>query len=490
MIARLFKFLVVAFWAVMTAALVMRQPAFSEQAAEDLPSMARLAAAEGPSWYGVYFVSGENKVKIGYSRSEIRQATRGSIFESEQHLRIEVQGQPARVRVLSTVLTDEGGNLLSIDFSMLSDTVKFELFGRVSGEELLMEIRTAAGIEKRSMPMPKNTRVPDTALREAVRRGLDVGDTIDVPIFDPSSFSFSDGSLRVVEKTTLPETGDTTVYHLAASFMGLDVEAWIDGEGHTIQERAANLLTRVETKEQALTAGWGDAELPVDIVEAAAVHPAQKIKSPRGTTFVKLRLSGVDLSEYSIADQRQYLDGDIVTVEIERPGPTTFTIPITDPAMTQFLESTPTIQAGDPAIRAKMREIVGDETNAYAAAKAISTWVYETLEKKPLVSIPSARDVLDIKRGDCNEHATLYAALARAAGIPTRIEVGLVYNDQGFYYHAWNAVWAGRWFSIDPTFGQFPADAAHLKVISGDLSAQIAIIKMIGNLKIDVLEAR
>jgi hypothetical protein len=97
--------------------------------------------------------------------------------------------------------------------------------------------------------------------------------------------------------------------------------------------------------------------------------------------------------------------------------------------------------------------------------------------------------VLKTREGDCNEHAVLFTALARAYGIPTKIYVGLV-NLQGFayFYHAWCAVWLGAWVPVDPTFNQYPADIGHLKLKEGELSEQAKVLKVVGKLKIDVLD--
>jgi transglutaminase-like putative cysteine protease len=73
--------------------------------------------------------------------------------------------------------------------------------------------------------------------------------------------------------------------------------------------------------------------------------------------------------------------------------------------------------------------------------------------------VPVAAEVLRRMSGDCNEHTALYVALARAAGIPSRVALGLVYEDGFFCYHAWPEIYAGRWIAVDPTLGQFPADA-------------------------------
>ena len=78
---------------------------------------------------------------------------------------------------------------------------------------------------------------------------------------------------------------------------------------------------------------------------------------------------------------------------------------------------------------------------------------------------------------------------ARAAGIPTKIYVGLV-NLEGYayYYHAWCAVWLGTWVPVDPTFNQFPADVGHLKLKEGGIAEQAVVLKVVGKLKIKTKE--
>ncbi|MFC1661286.1 transglutaminase-like domain-containing protein, partial [Gemmatimonadota bacterium] len=102
-------------------------------------------------------------------------------------------------------------------------------------------------------------------------------------------------------------------------------------------------------------------------------------------------------------------------------------------------------------------------------------------------SVPSAVQVLESGAGDCNEHTVLYVALARALGLPARTAVGLVYLDNAFFYHAWPEVWLGQWVAVDPTFGQYPADAAHLRFVVGGLAQQVDILRLIGRLDIEVI---
>ena len=80
----------------------------------------------------------------------------------------------------------------------------------------------------------------------------------------------------------------------------------------------------------------------------------------------------------------------------------------------------------------------------------------------------------------------LYVALARSVGLPARTAAGLVYLRGRFYYHAWPEVWLGRWVAVDPTLGQFPADAAHLRFVTGELARQLDLVRLIGRLRLDV----
>jgi transglutaminase-like putative cysteine protease len=114
-------------------------------------------------------------------------------------------------------------------------------------------------------------------------------------------------------------------------------------------------------------------------------------------------------------------------------------------------------------------------------------WVYDNIEKRPVVSLPDALSTLDNRVGDCNEHAVLLAALARAAGIPARIETGLVYLNGRFYYHAWNLLYIGNWITADAVFGQLPADVTHIRFATGS-QQQFNLLGVIGKVKIAVIK--
>jgi transglutaminase-like putative cysteine protease len=201
-------------------------------------------------------------------------------------------------------------------------------------------------------------------------------------------------------------------------------------------------------------------------------------------------LDGADLSSPDLQGAGQTVTGNIVEVqdpESLRAGPA-------DPSAGKYLAPEPFIESDDPEIRAEAERAVAGGTDTRSRAERLTRYVNALLDKKPTVSLPSAREVLRTKVGDCNEHTALFVAMARAAGIPARISVGLVYVRGAFYYHAWPEVYleekAGRglWLPVDPTLNEFPADATHVRLARGGLEKQMAILPLIGRLKMTILD--
>jgi len=120
-------------------------------------------------------------------------------------------------------------------------------------------------------------------------------------------------------------------------------------------------------------------------------------------------------------------------------------------------------------------------------AQLLARWVARNIAPAPAAGLASALNVLAARRGDCNERTVLYVALARAAGIPSRPVAGLLAARGRFYYHAWPEVYLGDWVPVDPTLGQFPADAAHLRFAIGGFARQLELVRLIGKLRLEAL---
>ena len=191
-----------------------------------------------------------------------------------------------------------------------------------------------------------------------------------------------------------------------------------------------------------------------------------------------MRVEGADLSSPDLQGAGQRIDGNIVEIVdaqklVAGPGRRrSRAVP-----ERRSLSSKATILT----FARRPTEAVGSAVGTRARAEALTRFVNSTVQKKPTVSLPSAREVLRTRIGDCNEHTALFVAMSRAAGIPARIAVGLAYVRGAFYYHAWPEIYIdegaarGFWLPVDPTFNQFPADATHFRLARGGLDKQAAI---------------
>jgi transglutaminase-like putative cysteine protease len=229
-----------------------------------------------------------------------------------------------------------------------------------------------------------------------------------------------------------------------------------------------------------------------DIYEMTAISANKSLG--RNLEELKLRLTGVELDGFDVKGYRQRLRGDTLTITREAPSALVAAYRLPNGAkatvMSVFLDAEPMLESENPEIVTLARRLRGTETDPRFVAERINKWVFDSVEKKITVGIPSALATLRTRSGDCNEHTQLFVALARAAGIPARVAAGVAYMDGKFYYHAWPEIWLERWVALDPTFGQFPADASHLRFTIGNLGKQAELLRLMGTLRIDVLAAR
>jgi transglutaminase-like putative cysteine protease len=274
---------------------------------------------------------------------------------------------------------------------------------------------------------------------------------------------------------------------------------WVDEQGRVVRANQVLGFTLERRPYEVAFENWkadaakrgSEVSADRDIYESTAISANKKLNENLDELVV--RLSGVDLDGFDVKGYRQRLRGDTLTVTREAPAAlqAAYVLPNGAKAtvMSVFLDAEPLLEVGNPEIVALARRLRGDESNPRVVAERINKWVYDSLTKRITVGVPSALATLRSRRGDCNEHAQLYVALARAAGIPARVSAGLAFLDGKFYYHAWPEIWLERWVAIDPTFGQFPADASHLRFAIGGLGKQAELLRLMGALRIDVLSS-
>jgi hypothetical protein len=431
-------------------------------------------------------------------------------------LEIPALGTVQRVEARTEAVLTRALQLRSFQAVMRGDGVRFGARGEVSGDTLLtVSVETADNQQTVEIPLERDIVLPALLpLHLVFGAAPQVGATYDIRLFDPLSLRERDVDVSVTAESTLivpdsaafdsvtarwvPARWDTLhAWRIAQNVSGVSLEAWIDELGQVIEaDSPVGFSMRRTAFEIAFEnfqrhGGASQAgQLGGDIIRQTAVASNAPLQT-NDLAELRVVLSGVRLEGFDLGGGRQTLQGDTLIVRRESddqlsPDPGRFS-PERTRELGEFLQPELLVQSRDARIQAQARRILGRTRNPVRSAELLNEWVHENIEKRITLSVPSALEVLDSRRGDCNEHTVLYVALARAAGLPTRTAAGLVYVEGQFYYHAWPEVYLNGWVAVDPTFGQFPADASHLRFTTGGLARQVELLRLIGRLGLEVI---
>jgi hypothetical protein len=440
-------------------------------------------------WRGVYY-RGE---KIGFTVGQVVPTDGGFELQEDGRLQMSLLGATTPAILKTTARVDQAFALRSFDFSLDPGTGPLTLSGRLDGLRLSLEIRSGAGTRTEVRTLSEPPALMLNLGRRLASAGLAAGATHRVMVFDPATLTNAPVAVQIGRREVVMTGGrPTPAFRAELSFAGITTTSWITDTGEIVREESPlGLLSVRESQEQATQLAVSS-RVQADMLAAAAVVPTMRarIDEPRDVVKLRLQIGGVDTSPLALDGAGQTWSPDVlelVDARRRQPGPA-------DPERALYLRPEPLIESDDPAIVAEARRMIAGATSPRDRAERLVRAVNGLLDKTPTISVPSAREVLRTKVGDCNEHTALYVALARAVGIPTRVDVGLAYVLGAFYYHAWPEVYLeegdgrGLWLPVDPTFNQFPADATHIRLLRGGLDKQAAILPLIGRVTLTVLD--
>jgi hypothetical protein len=484
--------------------------------AERLAEVA-LRVTPGAAFYGVT----QGSEQIGFASSTIDTAATGLILTDLFVADLPVGGALHRASARSEVWLTRGLALDSFALTLDSDAGGIRVTGRPEGDSVLTvalktgdEPADTQRVQARG-PVFLPTLVP---LAVMLSRRPQVGARRTLMVFDPTAMAPREVTVRIAAESLFTLV-DSAAFDQGSKRWGpalrdtvrawrLETEGgdnparlsgWVDAQGRMVRvtqpgamvmQRMAYELAyenwRLDRRERKSRAATSDS----DILESTAIAASASLAKGRRDRL-SVRLGNVSLAGFDLDGGRQRLTGDTLHIATEPPSALVAAYRLGDRAIAgrfaRELAHEPLLQVDDPRIRALAERLRGTETDPRVVAQRIERWVHDSLKKEITFGMPNATQVLASRKGDCNEHTQLYLALARAAGIPSRISAGLAWVRGKFYYHAWPEVFLGDWVAVDPTFGEFPADAAHLRFVTGGLDRQAELLRLIGNLKIDVV---
>lgn len=480
--------IITAFWLVMVVVFVHHE-GWLDSRPQAGPQSPRQSLQMQDQWMGIY-VNKDQRVGHLHLRSVPAARDGADGFDTSLEVRLETSlfGIATEMDIAGSAWTSLGGDRSTFDFVMTSGEYHLSITGQLADKNLHATMNTG-GVEV-PLDFPVNSGLFPAGGMGMPASGLPdlaPGESLTIQAFDPMTMKLGDAEVKCIgtERIAVGEqTYETRIYTTTIGTMSS--KAWVADDEEVIQASTPFGFTLRKIEPEAL-------QMDLASGPQADVIDALKVKLSGAPVVIdairmRVRIKGVPPDQIPNDPPWQVRTEDILDISQPTP-PTGSGAPLADPA--PFLESDAFVAAGDPAVINTAREIVGDETDPWKQSRLLYTWLFEQIEKTPVLGIPAALEVLRTGQGDCNEHTVLFAGFARSLGIPCRIAIGLVYSDTlgGFGYHAWPEVYCGGWYPMDPTLGQELADATHVKLFNGNLETWVQLAGFIGQIELEVLSA-
>lgn len=446
-------------------------------------------------WYGVYL---QGK-KVGFLESGRSKRSDGS-WASQQTMTAKIagMGQAVSVEVLTEHVFDgKSGALTGLTFRQTAPTGAVEVSGTRKPGATDFPLNVKAAGETRTISASTHETIEEVHAGEWLARdkAAKVGSKRSVKVFDASiqklttiNYEISKIEQRILDGVSVPVRFVKSVM----PDLNIEEESVFSPDGRVLESHIAGLFTiRLEDEKRAKDVGYSQ-----DVLVTFVVPVDRKIEDPGKVSGLKVNFTGAkNFAMPSHSRQTSTVEGDQIKVSVQRhqfAPESSVSLPISAAVYGADLKPEPLIQSDSPELRRQALSIVGKEKNAYRAAHKLLDWVYRNVDKAYVPAVSNALEVYKTRKGDCGEHAALFVALARAAGIPARPVVGITYwpPGNGFGYHAWAEIFVGEWIQVDPTQNAMSADATHIQLAGGDLAEQAKITMLIGKLKAQIEEAR
>ncbi|MCX6343946.1 MAG: transglutaminase-like domain-containing protein [Armatimonadetes bacterium] len=447
------------------------------------------------AWMGSYI--GEKKVGYLSFKIEKSDGKDSSVYKisSVMNNHLTVLGAELTQLVATVVYTDAQYAPLSESFSMSSGGKTTRIDSKFTNNSINCIISAGSGSSKQSIPIPKGVSLVGDSLFALPGGKMKIGKEYSLSYFNPLTISIDSLKIKAEgrEKITIGKKQYDALVVMNTSALG-DMKTWQSDEGDILKIQAMmGIIMIMEDRRTAMsgiTIGGGD-----DFAVRNSLKPDKEILNPRSVKELDIILKGFSDPKMMINDKQQTfeaIDGQKDSVRVKTKASTfdeskSVSFPFNPVDFALELLATPYVDSDVAAIKTAATKIIGDEKNVYRACCKIREWIYANMKPKADIGITrSASDVLQSKVGVCRDYAILFAALTRAAGIPSRIASGVLYTNGSFYYHAWVECYVGEWVPFDATLSQNQVDATHIKMAQGDATTMFALSKVIGSLKAEI----
>ncbi|MEE8605840.1 MAG: transglutaminase-like domain-containing protein [Candidatus Aminicenantaceae bacterium] len=426
----------------------------------------------------------------GYDHIIAKDLANGNIkYEIYQTIKIDIAGyNPQDITQKGFYIVDEDMNPVAFDIHIKLKTKQTHITGEL-GDKTLFLTRQVNKEEIQNQEIPFEDVYFEVVMGNVIFQKKDLGN------FQLSVFNPVEGKVNEYDVEVIPDDKGSIIAKVRER---ITMIFYIDKKGRVKQIKFIELNSRsyVTTARNAKRINY------LNTADGLTLTVLCKPQFPNVWEINKAQISikwkGIPFEQFRFADNRQRAiekvqNGDEyeVVLEINKPLPPSndAKFPVQDENFAPFLKDSEFIKPDDPAIRKQLLEIKGDEKDALSLVKKILLWEYENIGTEYIAETLSGPEVLKRKRGKCVEFSTLFASLARAAGIPTRVAFGEALNGKNWVGHMWCEVWLGKWIAVDAAAGILVENPSHIKFIDSPtvMGTQKIRWKLVDNLGIEIL---
>lgn len=446
------------------------------------------AVSERDTWMNIF----QNERKIGFSHTQFHTETTGYRLTEAVHMRINTMGMIQDISLKTKSWLNPDFTLKELDFEINSGRFSFSVRGSVDGNTLQVTTESAGSSRGLDIPIKDKLYLFNGIMDAIAATDLKPGNKYTFNIFDPASMGQAAVIVEIIGEELVEIRGfNQLATKISLNFKGVSQLAWIGKEGEVVKEKGLLGISLIKSDRKEALGGLA-IESSQDLARVASVASNIPLENVEALDLLKVKIQGIPSKNVQLQGGRQTFKEQVLTVQKEALSDLAADLKPENLATLEkiFLKPGPFIQSDHQKIRDLAQEILEDAPDATPLKKAekLLNWVHTHIEKRPVLSLPDALSTLENRVGDCNEHAVLLAALGRAAGIPTRIEAGMVYLKGRFYYHAWNLMYLGQWVTADSLFDQLPADVSHLRFATGSPSQQLDLMGVIGKVQLTIIQ--
>ncbi len=442
--------------------------------------------------------------KVGYMVASQMSHNGLKVLREEVVLKLNMAGKSREIFVQETTSIDSIRNVMDyMTFRIQSGTHFYSCNGEIHQDSLLINVnKSAIDPWRRGMFKIEPGIITSAAIPFFLHHHTE--STVTLPIFDLVDFSPKTvaANRRGEEDVSVEGTRLRLVRYDVSGEYGNAV-VWLDSLGRMIKAEDMVLYGRGLGKFSVELSNHRDVFLlPVetllgsDTVKKFAFIPDREIKNPRLCTFMSIELDGVRAANIDTEAQNKVVRSlNPVRFDIYSEAPTNNEERITAlrsaASDTSLTGSSDYIQPKDARVQRAARSITGSNADTLAIARSISRWVSIRMKRDETLVISRSVDLLNTPVGGRDEYVKLFTALSRSLGIPTQINMGIVYEGDRFRYHSWPSVLTGgSWHDLDPWYGQDTADAARVSLVRGDFDCLSEYLRFVDSFSVRILDYR